>query len=82
MVAGSYDFLGMNFYTTNMVYTEIQNISEISYYSDSDVHAYQVIPYAVTHEEWTWYSTAHIFNYCFFSLMVLNPNAQMFFTHS
>ena len=46
-IQGSYDFLGVNFYTTSVVYSEIHNISDISFYADSDVSTYQVLNYFI-----------------------------------
>ena len=43
IIKSSYDFLGVNFYTTSIVYSDIHNISDISFYADSDVSTYQVL---------------------------------------
>jgi len=37
MIAKSTDFLGMNFYTSNIVYPEESNLDEVSYFNDPDV---------------------------------------------
>ena len=42
VIKESYDFLGVNFYTTSIVYPDKQNISDISFYADSDLSTYQV----------------------------------------
>ena len=36
-ILGSYDFLGINFYTSKMVYPEVGDITIPSYYEDQDV---------------------------------------------
>jgi len=41
MIAGSSDFLGMNFYTSNIVYPEESDIMDVSYFADPDVGATQ-----------------------------------------
>jgi len=41
MLAGSYDFIGMNFYTSDIVYPEESPINNIDYYADQDVSSYQ-----------------------------------------
>ena len=41
MILGSSDFLGINFYTANVVYPEINNISDIGFYADQDIGSYQ-----------------------------------------
>ena len=41
MIAGSSDFLGLNFYTSNIVYPEERPVEEVSYFSDSDVGSTQ-----------------------------------------
>jgi len=41
MINGSSDFLGMNFYTSNIVYPELCDISDVNYYCDPDVGASQ-----------------------------------------
>jgi len=41
MIAGSSDFLGINFYTANLVYPEQCDINDVNYYCDSDVGASQ-----------------------------------------
>ena len=41
MIQGSSDFLGLNFYTSNVVYPETSNISNIGFYADQDVGSYQ-----------------------------------------
>ena len=35
-IAGSSDFLGINFYTTDLIKDEVSDLSEISYLADSD----------------------------------------------
>ena len=39
-ILGSYDFLGINFYTSKMVYPETGDITIPSYYEDQDVGEY------------------------------------------
>jgi len=41
MIAGSSDFLGMNFYTSNIVYPEESDIEDVSFFSDPDVGSNQ-----------------------------------------
>ena len=41
MILGSSDFLGINFYTANVVYPEMSNISDIGFYADQDIGSYQ-----------------------------------------
>jgi len=41
MIQGSSDFLGMNFYTAQIVYPELGDIEDVNYYSDPDVGSYQ-----------------------------------------
>jgi len=41
MIAGSSDFLGMNFYTANVVYPEESDIANVDYYADPDVASYK-----------------------------------------
>merc|ERR1712018_318666 len=41
MLAGSYDFIGMNFYTSDVVYPQEGDINKIDYYEDQDVATYQ-----------------------------------------
>ena len=42
MLKGSFDFIGMNFYTSEIVFPEESDINDISYYADQDVSSYQV----------------------------------------
>ena len=41
-IKGSFDFLGVNFYTSSIAYNDANNISDISFYADMDVSTYQV----------------------------------------
>jgi len=41
MISKSSDFLGINFYTSNIVYPKHSPLSDVSYYSDSDVGSAQ-----------------------------------------
>jgi len=45
MIAGSSDFLGINFYTSNIVYPKVSDIEDVSYFADPDVADEQ-------HESW------------------------------
>ena len=47
MLAGSYDFIGMNFYTADVVYPEEGDINKIDYYEDQDVGSYQVCTFCI-----------------------------------
>ena len=42
MLAKSYDFIGMNFYTSDIVWPEESDINDVSYYADMDVSSCQV----------------------------------------
>ena len=42
MLKGSFDFIGMNLYTSDVVYPEESDINDISYYADQDVSTFQV----------------------------------------
>ena len=48
-IQGTSDFLGINFYTSHVVYPEVGDIYDISFYSDQDVGSYQ---------DDTWYTAA------------------------
>ena len=41
IILGSSDFLGINFYTSEVVYPETSDISDVSFYADQDVKTYQ-----------------------------------------
>ena len=41
MVAGSADFIGVNFYTVDIVTPKTYSVDEVSYYADSDTATYQ-----------------------------------------
>ena len=41
-IKGSFDFLGVNFYTSSIACNAANNISDISFYADMDVSTYQV----------------------------------------
>ena len=41
IILGSSDFLGINFYTAEVVYPEPSDISDVSFYADQDVKTYQ-----------------------------------------
>ncbi|CAL4160093.1 unnamed protein product [Meganyctiphanes norvegica] len=41
IIEGAHDFLGINFYSSNLVYPEISDIEDISYYADQDLAAPQ-----------------------------------------
>ena len=41
MILNSSDFLGINCYTTNIVYTQESDIEDISFFADQDVSSYQ-----------------------------------------
>ena len=41
MIAGSSDFLGINFYTSNVVYPELSDLADVSFYADQDISSYQ-----------------------------------------
>ena len=49
MVANSSDFMGINFYTSEMVYPVDEGIDEVSYYKDDDAELYKDL---------TWFPTA------------------------
>ena len=42
MLAGSYDFIGMNFYTSDLVWPQESDINDVSYWSDQDIGSTQV----------------------------------------
>ena len=42
MIYNSSDFLGINFYTSNVVYTQESDIATVDWSADQDVAAYQV----------------------------------------
>ena len=41
IIKGSADFLGLNIYTSFVVYPEVSDLSEVSFYSDQDLQSYQ-----------------------------------------
>ena len=41
MILNSSDFLGINFYTSNVVYTQESDIASVDWSADQDVAAYQ-----------------------------------------
>lgn len=41
IILGSSDFLGMNFYTAQIVYPEMSDIEDVNYFADPDVGSYQ-----------------------------------------
>ena len=41
-IKGSFDILGVNFYTSSIACNDASNISDISFYADMDVSTYQV----------------------------------------
>ena len=52
MILGSSDFLGMNFYTAEVVYPETSDISDVSFYADQDVRTYQDETWFVAGSSW------------------------------
>lgn len=52
MILGSSDFLGMNFYTSEVVYPETSDISDVSFYADQDVRTYQDETWFVAGSSW------------------------------
>jgi len=52
MILGSSDFLGMNFYTSAIVYPEIADINDVSFYSDQDVSSYQEEAWFASGSSW------------------------------
>jgi len=42
MLAGSYDFIGMNFYTSDLVWPQTSDINEVSYWADQDIGTTQM----------------------------------------
>ena len=52
MILGSSDFLGMNFYTSEVVYPETSDISDVSFYADQDVRTYQDESWFVAGSSW------------------------------
>ncbi len=49
-IAGSFDFLGVNHYTTNLVYPEDGDLSVVSFFEDADV---------VNYSDESWYPWVH-----------------------
>jgi len=52
MIAGSSDFLGINFYTSNIVYPKESDIEDVSYFADPDVAAEQHESWYVAASDW------------------------------
>lgn len=44
-IMDSFDFLGINFYTADIVYTKESDPNVVSYYADQDVSSYKVDTY-------------------------------------
>ena len=45
-IVGSFDFIGINFYTADIVYTKESDPNVVSYYADQDVSSYKVDIYS------------------------------------
>ena len=43
MIANSSDFLGINYYTTEIVFQQPGDIADVSFFADKDVAEYQVV---------------------------------------
>ena len=43
MIANSSDFLGINYYTTEIVFQQPGDIADVSFFADKDVGEYQVV---------------------------------------
>ena len=41
-IVGSFDFIGINFYTADIVFTKESDPNVVSYYADQDVSSYKV----------------------------------------
>ena len=44
-IVGSFDFIGINFYTADIVFTKESDPNVVSYYADQDVSSYKVATY-------------------------------------
>ena len=44
-IVGSFDFIGINFYTADIVFTKESDPNVVSYYADQDVSSYKVAIY-------------------------------------
>ena len=44
-IVGSFDFIGINFYTADIVFTKESDPNVVSYYADQDVSSYKVDNY-------------------------------------
>jgi len=52
MISGSADFLGINLYTSSLVYPEDLGTDEVSYFTDSDVVSYQDVNWYGSGSSW------------------------------
>jgi len=51
-ILGSSDFLGINFYTSEVVYPQPSDITEVSFYADMDIGSYQDETWYVAGSSW------------------------------
>ena len=52
MILGSSDFLGLNIYTSFLVFPEVSDISQVDFYADQDVATYQDDTWTPTGASW------------------------------
>ena len=63
IIQGSADFLGLNIYTSFVVYPEQSDLSVVSFYSDQDLQSYQDDTWYTSGASWLKATNIFIYSY-------------------